>query len=70
MFFRVFAKKKRKRNVMNLQTDFTKLNSSIQETFKNWDNKILQNLPKQWIKLQNALALCSENAAYTPAWIC
>ena len=55
---------------MNLQTDFTKLNSSIQETFKNWDNKILQNLPKQWIKLQNALALCSENAAYTPAWIC
>lgn len=32
---------------MNLQNHFTKLNSSIQETFKNWDNKILPHLPQQ-----------------------
>ena len=32
---------------MNLQTDFTKLNSNIQEAFKKWDNKILPYLPKQ-----------------------
>ena len=32
---------------MNLQNNFTKLNSSIQESFKNWDNKILPYLPQQ-----------------------
>lgn len=32
---------------MNFQNDFNKLNSSIQENFKNWDNKILPHLPKQ-----------------------
>ena len=26
---------------MNFQNDFNKLNSKIQEVFKNWDNKIL-----------------------------
>lgn len=32
---------------MNFQNNFNKLNSSIQENFKNWDNKILPHLPKQ-----------------------
>ena len=33
------------RNVMNLQNDSTILNDSIQDVFKNWDNKILSHLP-------------------------
>ena len=32
---------------MNLQNDFNKLNSNIQEAFKNWNNKILPHLPQQ-----------------------
>ena len=32
---------------MNLQNDFNKLDSKIQEIFKNWDNKILPHLPQQ-----------------------
>ncbi len=32
---------------MNLQNDSTKLNSNIQEVFKNWDDKILPHLPQQ-----------------------
>ena len=32
---------------MNFQNDFNKLNSKIQEVFKNWDNKILPHLPQQ-----------------------
>ena len=28
------------RNVMNLQNNSTKLNDSIQDVFKNWDNKV------------------------------
>lgn len=32
---------------MNLQNDFNKVNSKIQEVFKNWDNKILPHLPQQ-----------------------
>lgn len=32
---------------MNLQNNFIKLNCCIQETFKNWDNKILPHLPHQ-----------------------
>lgn len=32
---------------MNLQNDSTRLNSSIQETLKNWDKKILPYLPQQ-----------------------
>ena len=31
---------------MNFQNDFNKLNSKIQEVFKNWDNKILPHLPQ------------------------
>ncbi len=30
---------------MNFQNDFNKVNSKIQEVFKNWDNKILPHLP-------------------------
>ena len=33
--------------VMNLQNDFNKLDSKIQEVFENWDNKILPHLPQQ-----------------------
>lgn len=36
-----------KRNVMNFQNNFNKLNSKIQEVFENWDNKILPHLPQQ-----------------------
>ena len=36
---------------MNLQNDFNKLNSSIQQTFKKWDNKILPHLPQQMDEL-------------------
>ena len=32
---------------MNLQNNFNKLNSKIQEVFENWDNKILPHLPQQ-----------------------
>ena len=32
---------------MNFQNDFNKVNSKIQEVFKNWDNKILPHLPQQ-----------------------
>ena len=32
---------------MNLQNDFNKLDSKIQEVFENWDNKILPHLPQQ-----------------------
>lgn len=32
---------------MNFQNNFTKRNCNIQETFKNWDNKILLHLPDQ-----------------------
>ena len=32
---------------MNLQNNFNKLNSKIQEVFENWDNKILPYLPQQ-----------------------
>ena len=32
---------------MNLQNDFIKLDSRIQEVFENWDNKILPHLPQQ-----------------------
>lgn len=32
---------------MNLQNDSNKLNNSLQEAFKNWDNKILPYLPQQ-----------------------
>lgn len=32
---------------MNLQNNFTTPDSSIQETFKNWDSKILPHLPQQ-----------------------
>ena len=32
---------------MNLQNGFNKLNSSIQEVFKDWDNKILPHLSQQ-----------------------
>ena len=32
---------------MNLQNDFNKLDSRIQEVFQNWDNKILPHLPQQ-----------------------
>ena len=32
---------------MNLQNDFNKLDSKIQEVFENWDNKILPYLPLQ-----------------------
>ena len=31
---------------MHFQNDFNKLNSKIQEVFKNWDNKILPHLPQ------------------------
>ena len=31
---------------MNFQNDFNKVNSKIQEVFKNWDNKILPHLPQ------------------------
>lgn len=47
----ILRKNYKKRSVMNLQNDFTKLNSNIQETFKNWDNKILPYLPKQMDEL-------------------
>lgn len=30
---------------MNLQNDFNKLDSRIQEVFENWDDKILPHLP-------------------------
>ena len=32
---------------MNLQNNFNKLNSKIQEVFENWDNKIFPHLPQQ-----------------------
>ena len=32
---------------MNLQNDFNKLDSKIQEVFENWDNKILPHLPQK-----------------------
>ena len=36
---------------MNLQNDFNKLDSKIQEVFENWDNKILPHLPQQMNEL-------------------
>ncbi len=51
---------------MNLQNDFNKLNSEIQEVFKNWDNKILPHLPqhmdeiaKRTGALQRKRSVCS-----------
>ena len=46
------------RNVMNLQNDSTILNDSIQDVFKNWDNKILSTCHPIWMKWQKAQASC------------
>ena len=51
---------------MNFQNDFNKVNSKIQEVFKNWDNKLLPHLPlhmdeiaKRTGALQRKRGVCS-----------